>query len=130
AAAGAAEEGLVIVQIGAAYDVADCAPLVRAARESAIADARAQAEVQAELLDVALGEVVASADGGSDLASGADPYGLASSAGTCQRPPSAVYPGVPVTLPGFDPTAPVEVEVYAAVNLTFAIESTEATPAA
>ena len=122
-AVGAAEERLVIIQVGAAYDVADCAPLQREARDAAIADARAQAEVQAELLGVSLGDVVASEDAASDATVGFAPYGFGSSGATCQRPEPAVYPGAPITLPPFDPTAPVEVEVYAAVHLSFAMES-------
>ncbi|MEA2586203.1 MAG: hypothetical protein QOF33_4288, partial [Thermomicrobiales bacterium] len=66
ASVAATEEALVLGQVGAAYEVADCAALDRSARQAAIEDARARAEVQADLLGVTLG------DGGDARQDGAD----------------------------------------------------------
>ncbi len=59
ATSGAADEGLTI---GGLYEVADCEALEREARDSATAHARANADVQAELLGVEIGEVIGSQD--------------------------------------------------------------------
>lgn len=120
----AAEESLVLGQVGAEYDVADCAAIDRAAREAAIIDARARAEVQADLLGVTLGDVTASSDVPPSTGLALNYFGFPVSMNNCTPPaPSVVVagPGLGVTVATFDPTAEVEVEVYAQINLTFAI---------
>jgi uncharacterized protein YggE len=115
-ASAADERGLFVDQVGAAYEVDDCAAIEREAREAAIADARARAEVQAELLGVRIGPVTASVD--------APHAGLFGGAG-CGFEGGGTYIsegyGVPVTLPTYDPGAEPEVEVYVLITLTFAI---------
>ncbi len=128
----AAGERLLVGYVGAQFETADCATLERAAREAALADARDRAAIQAELLEVGLGEVVASADldAAGDVAllygaqgasaSNCDAVGSASAGG--QFGPSA-------SLPGFDPTSDSgEVEVHRQLRVTFAIDSAGATP--
>lgn len=129
----AAGERLLVGYVGAQFETSDCATLERAAREAAVADARTRAGIQAELLEVTLGEVVAAAD--VDLsglaalvyalpvepASNCDPVAPASSAG--QYSPGA-------SLPRFDPTSDSgEIDVSRQLRVTFAIDASEATPA-
>jgi len=129
----AAGERLLVGYVGAQFETSDCATLERDARAAALGDARSRADIQAGLLGVSLGEVIASADldtsgvvallYGEQVASASncDTVGSASSAG--QFAPGA-------TLPRFDPTSDAaEVEVYRQLRVTFAIEASEATPA-
>lgn len=130
----AAGERLLVGYVGAQFEASDCASLERDAREAALSEARSRADIQAELLGVGLGEVVASADldtsAGAALlyglpvasASNCDAFGSANSAG--QFSPGA-------TLPRFDPTSDSgEVEIHRQLQVTFAIDAGEATPAA
>lgn len=73
--------------------------------------------MQAELLNVRLGAVVAAMD------NAAYP-GIPPSGGSCAPAfPTEICgaPGLSITLPAFDPTKEVEAEVYAQISLTFAI---------
>lgn len=115
----ALEAGLYVNMASVIYGVADCAGLERQAREAAIADAREQAELQAGLLGVSLGDLVASRD---------DPYAEIMYAGgysgvvpvnSCTRGPidqgtSILYGAAP-----FDPNMPAEVSLVDYVELTF-----------
>jgi uncharacterized protein YggE len=118
----ASDEGLFLLSVGARYEVADCAPVQRQAREAALADARAQADVQAELLGVELGEVVGSSDMPIVAAS---LYAVPLSTDSCDpAAPEAsaiLGPGLAATLPAYDPTTEPAVEVYQRVSVTFAI---------
>ena len=114
----AGDQGLFLTLVGAAYEVADCAPVRRAARAAAVEDARAQAEAQAELLGVELGDVVASSDVPVATLS---PYGGNSCEPVASSPVGVFGPGVSITAPPFDPTAEPAVEVYRQVMVTFAI---------
>ena len=121
----AVSNGLTLGAVGVRYLVDDCATLQRQAEEAAIADARVRAERQAELLGVQLGDVIAATDAGS--ITGALYYG-ALAGGTDACTPLAAGgvsfgPGVGVTIPAFDPTAPTDAVVHAQVGLTFAIAS-------
>jgi uncharacterized protein YggE len=119
---GAAEERLFVGQVGVRYEVADCRTLERTAREAAIADAQERAEIQAELLGVDLGEVIASSDAPVASAPAFGYFGpVAPDAGNCAPPTATIVVG-PVTFAPFDPTAPAEVEVYAQMSVTFAFE--------
>ena len=65
----------------------------------------------------------------SDVPAGAastffGPYGpVPAATGGCAPPTVSGFAGGPITLGSFDPTAPAEVEVYAQVSLTFAIDA-------
>ena len=124
ASVAAASESLVLGQIGAGYDVEDCAALERSARETAIADARARAAVQADLLKVNLGELIASSDVPSPTATTLNYFGVAVPLNGCAPAAPSVAlngPGLTITVASFDPAADPEVEVYSQINLTFAI---------
>ena len=132
AVVGAAEENLVVGQVGVGYGVDDCAKLDREAREAAFSDAESRADRQAEVMGVSRGAALASSDvpvGASSF----DPYfGLSSSQAPCA--PSTPDPaiGASVSFPAYDPTSEAEVSVYAQVAVTFAIDVAdgEATPTA
>jgi len=130
---GAAEENLLVSQIGVGYGVADCAPLEREAREAAFDDARTRAELQAELMGVRLGDAVAASDVpvafAEALSAYYGPYTPTQLA--CSPPAPVPTGGSPVSVPPFDPTDEAEVNVYAQVAVTFAIEAgTGGTPTA
>ena len=130
AGAGGAEEQLLVSQIVVAYDVADCAALEREAREHAIADAREQADIEAELLDVTAGELLAFRD---------VPIGP-ESAYQLLAPLPIGHGCTPVEQDGlliggygnptFDPTQEPTVTVHAQVEMTFEMPiGSDATPA-
>ena len=133
AVVGAAEENLIVGQVGAGYGVADCAALELGAREAAFADAQNRADLQAEVMGVARGAAVSSVDLPVGAAS-FDPYlGLRSTGeGACAPATAGVSVGAAVSLPSYDPTSDPEVSVYAQVSVTFAIDAAgaEATPTA
>ncbi len=129
---GAAEENLVLGLIGVGYAVADCIPLERDAREAAFNDARARAEVQAELMGVSLGEAVAASDVPINYAQSISAYygPTTPTQVPCSPPAPAPTSGSPVSVPPFDPTDGAEVNVYAQVAITFETGTdAEATPA-
>ncbi len=129
---GAAEENLVVALVGVGYGVADCAPLERAAREMALNDARTRAELQAELMGVQLGEAVAASDIPINYPAALDAYygALTPTQLPCSPPAPAPTSSAPVSVPPFDPTDEAEVNVYAQVAVTFAMEEADgATPA-
>ncbi len=113
--AAAMEHGLMLTQVGVAFDLEDCAAVEREARLAAIEDAQARAEVHAELLGVQIGPVTASSDSPYFGLIGPAPCGFSGSSYSSEG-----Y-GIPVTLPSYDPGAEPEVEVYVLLNLTFAI---------
>ena len=118
----ARDAGLFINMAGVIYGVADCAALQREARTAAIADARDKATMQAELLEVTAGEVIASRD---DLSTSMM-YGGYTPINTCTLPSSdspmaSLYSAAP-----FDPGLPAEVTVVINVEITFGITDAEA----
>lgn len=130
ALAAAFEADLFVTMSGAVYGIEDCAELERQAREAAIADAREQAEIQAGMLNVSLGDVIASRD---------DPYAAMMLGGTysgtmplnscspffTDQGMSIMYGAAP-----FDPYMPAEVTIQAHVELTFEmVPLVTATPA-
>jgi uncharacterized protein YggE len=128
----AAGERLLVGYVGAQFETSDCATLERNAREAALADARSRADIQADLLGVSLGEVVAVADldtsgvaalqYGVPVASASNCDAVAAGSSVGQFSPGA-------SLPRFDPTSDSgEVEVYRQLQVTFAIDASEATP--
>lgn len=126
ASVGAADEGLLIGPVGALYEVADCAPLERDAREAAIADARANAEVQAELLGVTTGNVVGSRDIPVDLGMASIQYGEVPADQGCSP---LVDVALSTNLVPIDPTVEPMVTVRMQVEVSFEItEEDAATP--
>jgi uncharacterized protein YggE len=127
AIAAATSARLFVNMTSVVYGVADCAPLQREAREAAIEDARANAELQADLLDVSLGDVVASREyafGAYAPYYGPVPVNTCSSEGVDPKY-IGMYGG-----PAFDPMLPTEVVVQSSVELTFEIlPGSTATPA-
>jgi uncharacterized protein len=123
ATVGAAEENLFVSPIGVGYDVADCAPLERAARQAAFEDARTRAALQAELMGVRLGDPVAASDVPITVSEVLNAfYGIATPTQLACSPPVPVpSSGSPVSVPPYDPTAEAEVDVYAQLAVTFAI---------
>jgi len=133
AVVGAAEENLLVGQVGAGYGVADCAALDREAREAAFADAEDRADLQAEVMGLTRGDAIGSSDVPAGIAS-FDPYFdlTSSSQRACAPATPELVIGASVSLPSYDPTGDPEVSVYAQVAVTFAIDgtNTEATPTA
>lgn len=116
ASVGAAEENLIVGGVGATYGVEDCDALDRQAREAAVADARDRADVQAELLEVTLGDVT----GSNDLPTGY--YGPGGGVNGCSPVSTFGFPFESFNYSSFDPTAEPVVEIYAQVQLSFSIE--------
>ena len=112
----AGDQGLFLTLVGATYEVDDCAPVRRAAREAAVEDARAQAQVQAEILGVDLGEVINSSDVPVTTLSQYPGPG-----NSCEPVASADFVGS-IMVGSFDPTTEPVVEIYRQVMVTFAIE--------
>lgn len=110
--AAAGENGLFVETVGAGYRVSDCAPLQREARQAAAADARERAEALAEVLGLRLGEIV--------LANESPLYDGGPSGFGCSQTPTGPGGGG-VYFPPFNPAGEPEVEVYAQMNLAFAI---------
>lgn len=130
---GAAQEDLILNQIGVGYGVADCAPLEREAREAALANALARGELQAELMSVPLGQAVAASDVPVNYSEALAAYygGFAPTQVACSPPAPAPTTGSPVSVPPYDPTDEAEVNVYAQVAVTYEIgEGTSGTPEA
>ncbi len=128
----AAGERLLVGYVGAQFETSDCATLERDSREAALGDARSRAGIQAGLLGVSLGDVIATADLDTSGAA-ALLYGVeVASASNCDAVGSASSAGQfasGATLPRFDPTSDSgEVEIYRQLRVTFAIEESEATP--
>ncbi len=131
AMSGAAEERMVVGRVTVVYQADDCAALEKEARQMAISDGAARADVQAELLGVTRGELVASRDVPTSVES---PYPLVGTTGVNNCSPAA---DVATLLSGtyapvsFDPTADPEVRVHVQVELTFEMTvDAAATPAA
>lgn len=115
----ATDNGLFVQQLGVAYDVADCGPLVLQAQQAAIADGREQAARLADSLGVTLGDLIQAAD----FSALGQPF-IADEEGGCPESPDVVFsgPGSAFDTPAFDPTAPAEARAFAQINLVFAFE--------
>lgn len=110
--------GMVLHDVGVGYSISDCRTLTRQAREVAIADAKARAQDQAEILGVTLGRLIVSSEPGPDHprdATGCDIF--ASTFGDSWWTPGSVG----LTVPAFDPNAPAEATVAVEVTLVYAI---------
>jgi hypothetical protein len=113
----AAADGMVIQVAGVLYNPADCAIVEQEAAAEALADAEEQAGRLADLLGVTLGGVVAAST---------NPYfGFEPEVSGCSGQQSSFfdssYGGLGITVPVFDPSAPAEVEVYAALTVSYEI---------
>ena len=128
AAAAAQEENIAIHDVGVAYEVGDCAPLQRQARERATQDARVQAQQQAEVLGLKLGAMREAGDAPVDIA-GSGVAGGGCNAENARIVSSPYNPygmgmsGVMITVPGYDPTLPAEASAVARVNLTYEVDT-------
>ena len=114
--------GLLLLQVGAGYAVADCAQLRSAAWQAAVADARSRATAQAELLEVELGDLLVS----QETAAGAPGLlGIETPPGACspvQQQAAFFNAGtITITVPPFDPTAEPVSTAYSQVSLAFEI---------
>jgi uncharacterized protein YggE len=112
-AASTAAAGIPNVQLqstSVSYTVSDCAALERAAMEVALEDARERGQVMADVLAVGLGAITGAAN-----------YSYAPYGGT---PCDTGYFGGPIPLGGieFAQGQPREVQVFAQLNVTFAMQ--------
>jgi hypothetical protein len=118
----AAANGLILVQVGAGYAVADCGPLRSAAWQAAVADARTRATAQAGVLDVELGELLVSQE---TAAAAPGLLGIQTPPGACaavQEQATIFSAGTTtITVPPFDPTAEPIATAYVQVSLAFEI---------
>lgn len=122
--AGAAD-GFRMVQSGVAYGVADCSPLRSAAWENAVADARARAVTQADLLGVEIGDLLVSnetAVGSAQAVVDASARNGSCAAGDETLANILAQGPSDLSVPAFDPTAPAETSAYAHVTLAFEIK--------
>lgn len=129
----AADESLLVGQVNARFGIEDCNGLISQAREAAIADARIQAEVQAELLGVTIGDVTSSID--LPTTEETDPgyfgyFGSFRPGSTCSPDVASGQGAGLFGAPVFDPSQEPNVTAYSRIGLTFRIEdAAEATPA-
>lgn len=126
----AADESLVVGQVNARFGIEDCDGLISQAREAAISDAREQAEVQADLLGVTIGDVTGSADLPTTEETDFGYYGPFLLGSTC-NPDIASGQGTGLFgAPVYDPSREPEVTARSRIALTFGLENaTDATPA-
>jgi len=123
AGAAMAQDNLTLVKVGLAYTVADCAAVERRAREAAMADARARAGQQADLMGAELGDASRVEDGPTP----------ADGKGVCGAPVPASDNSVYFaagssgsTLPAFAVGAPAEVVVNVEIRATFLLSGPDA----
>lgn len=131
AVVGAAQERLIVGQVSVRYGVADCETLHREAREAAIADGRDRATMEADLLDVELGELQGARDASWSIEATVGAFGAAAPSVACT--PFDTEPGFVAVygpMPAFDPNEEPTVTVYAQMEMTFAIAPAAATPVA
>ena len=123
ATVGAANERLVLSQVGVGYGVADCAPLQREARVAALSDARARGEQQAELSGLTAGAIVGVTDVPVNPAGALSPYygGAAPVAFACGPTVPMITTGASISVAPYDPSAEAVVNVYAQVAVTYEI---------
>jgi hypothetical protein len=120
----AADERLVVGRTSVVYAIEDCSPLEREARELAVADARHQANIMADLVGVSRGDVIGTRDLPAEPSQAAfGPYGPVgpTQASTCDSEAFATSPQAAFLLPAFDPRMEPEVTASAVLELTFAI---------
>jgi uncharacterized protein YggE len=129
ALAAAMDAGMFVNMTSALYGVADCAQLVREARGAAIEDARGQAGLQAELLDVSLGDVTASRDNPINAMAYSGVYAGSPVFNSCTLGGEVDTINALYSAPPFDPSVAPEVSIQATTELTFEIVRNEsATP--
>lgn len=126
AAQTSAPDGLSVAYVGARFTTTDCAALEREARQAALDNAQEQADVQADLMGVELGEIVAVFDQNFG-------FGMDTPTGGCDATTGLTsYAGGPfesASLPPFDPaTDPVEVTIVRTMYVTYRIAGNGNTP--
>jgi hypothetical protein len=122
----AAEVDLVLGTVGARFSPDDCQELEREARRIAFEDARRQADIQASVLGIITGYVIASEDLPGQLMPMHGPFGTTiAGLDSCTQPlPTSYTASVQSgsSLTPFDPALhPVQAEAYRRVQVTFAI---------
>lgn len=109
---------LTVQQVGVEYNVADCAPLVEAARQAAFDDARARAEALAPHMGATVGAPVQVSDYGSTQAPVGD--------GGCPPTPDlglSIYGPTPLfNTPPFNGLAPAEARVLVQLSVSYEFE--------
>lgn len=126
-AAGAADSGQMLGGVNIVFTLNDCSGLIQDARQTAFDDASRKADAQANIMNVTLGDPVASRDApyGPDLAYGA--MSGAPEGGCSSSSPTSVIYGPTGPVP-FDITADPGVTIFSTLEVTFEVSS-EATPA-
>lgn len=125
----AADEFLLVGQANARFSVAECDALVSQAREAAIANAQEQADVQAELLGVTIGEVTSSVDLPTTSETDIGYYGPFLQTSSCDADALSEQGRGLFGAPLYDPSLEPTVTAHSRIALSFAIEDTaEATP--
>ena len=110
------EAGITFDPVNAAYSIANCSDVERAALADAVASGTEQARMLAEVLGVELGSLVKA----SRQASYGGYYGGGPSASTCDVQPT-LESALTTYLTPFDPSRAGEVEIYVQVLLSYEI---------
>lgn len=122
AAQAARQDGYSLAAVGALYGVTDCGAVQSQAWEAAVANARASAEHQAEILNVKLGDLLASHEA---LAEPVPATGMAEISGACTNTDAAEamnpYLEIELTTPRFEPNRDPVAFASARVSLAFEI---------
>lgn len=128
ASVGGGESGLVIGGVNVVHHVQDCNELRREAQQAAFNDATEQASIEAEIVGVTLGDVVAVRDVMYGPGLNADPFLVYTDDDSCSFSTSNVY-GAYGPVP-YDVASEPLVTVYATTEVTFEFGSgMAATPA-
>jgi hypothetical protein len=110
---------LAVQQVGVEYNVADCTPLLEAARQAAFDDARARAEALAPHMAATVGAPVQVSDFGSTQA----PVGGGTGCPPTPDTGLGIYGPTPVfNTPPFNGLAPAEARVLVQLTVTYEFE--------
>jgi uncharacterized protein YggE len=126
---GAADAGVMVGGINTMHTLNDCSQLMQDARQSAYEDAERKAGIQADIIGVSLGDVVASRDNQFGPSLNADPLMGYATDGSCTYAGTWNMYGPYGPMP-YDLAGEPEVVVYATLDVTFGMQpGAEATPA-
>lgn len=128
ASVGAAEQSLMANIAMMTHTIDDCSALQEEASQAAFNDATMRATVQADILGVPLGDVVASRDSAIGPALGGSPLMGYPADDSCMSMGESMIYG-PFGPQPYDMTAAPIVTVHAMTEFTFEISAAEATPA-
>jgi len=123
----ASDDGYRMVQSGVAYGISDCGPLRQTAWENALADARRQATIQADLLGIEIGDLLYSNETArSDPQAAMDAstaFGRCAVAGVSTAFDLYGQITTGVSVPRFDPTTEPVATAYTSLTLGFEIKN-------